>query len=108
MYLSRDGLTLTLTATYFQVVVTPYIIEKSQNGLSWSSQIDSLEKHHRQKASKSETYPTISLKNLIIFRRKQEVNRDSKKVTNLMRKYNEASQRVYNERLYTFWDHFRK
>ena len=58
VHLSRDGLTLTLTATYFQLVVIPYIIEKSQNGLSWSSQIDSLEKHHWKKAPKSETYQT--------------------------------------------------
>lgn len=63
-------------ASYFKLIVVPYITEKSQTGLCPSSRIDSLVKYYGKQASK------VNLTQLSHLSKK------------LMGQYNEASQRV--------------
>lgn len=65
-----------LYASYFKLIVVPYITEKSQTGLCPSSQIDSLVKYYGKQASK------VKLTQLSHLSKK------------LMGQYNEASQHV--------------
>lgn len=96
VYLSRDGLTLTLMPLIFKWWSFHTLLRRVKMAsvshlrlIRWKN--TTREKHLKVKLTKR----THFTKNLIIFKRKQKVNRKSKKVTNLNRKYNEeASQRV--------------
>lgn len=51
-------LNVNLYASYFKLVVIPYITEESKMVSGLSSQIDSLEKYYQKQAPKNETYQT--------------------------------------------------